>query len=134
MKWKQFTYRIKCSFLITTKFAIQQTRMRVFMPGTFQREIKSAGIRIVEQVIIQQVSIIAEMYCIRKVVWRYTSPEEKTVLESKAEEWMATYDLARRQLQEIAGKRSCAFIPENSLLLLENNSYFKIDTSKSLVL
>jgi hypothetical protein len=130
MKLKQWISDLKRSCLVTFKWATQQAGMGMFIPGTYERDRKETGFLIVERIIIHSISSVADLYSIRKVICRYTSPEEKTVYEPKAEEWTATYDTATRQLIEIAGNRSLTFLPEESLLLVDKVSYYKIANTR----
>jgi hypothetical protein len=132
MEWKRLLTEFNKCQLFATRFAEQQARMKDFIPGTYQREREDFGIRVAERLVIQTVSNIADIYCIKKIVCLYNSPEEKKIYEPKTDEWMASYDFAQRRLQELVGSRSCAFIPEDSLMLLDGTKYSKIGTSKCL--
>ena len=130
MEWKQIINGLRNYKLFAIRLAEQQARVIKFIPGTYQREREDFGIRVVERIIIQQVSKVADIYSIRKITCLYNTPEEKKVYEPKADMWMASYNLSIKQLQELDGKRSCAFIPEGSYMLLGNTKFVKIRASK----
>lgn len=128
MKWKQLIKQLKYACELSSNLNMQQAKMILFMPGSYEREYEDAGVRIAERIIINRISEVSEMYRIKKVVCRYVTKEEKIIRESSADQWTAAYDLSKRQLFEITGQRSCAFIPEDSVLILNNVKYFKSPT------
>ena len=130
MKLKESINKLKTIWLITTMKSFQQTGMILFISGKYQREWKEGNTIMVERISIQQISIIADMFCVRKIVIKQNSPDQKVVYENKADEWKATYDYSRRQLLEVAGKRVCSFIPENSILFIGEVEYTKIKSEK----
>ncbi len=130
MKLKESISKLKTIWLITTMKSFQQTGMILFISGKYQREWKEGNTTMVERISIQQISTIADMFCVRKIVIKQNSPDQKVVYENKADEWKATYDYSRRQLLEVAGKRVCSFIPENSILFIGEVEYTKIKSEK----
>ena len=105
---------------------IRQTNMRMFVPGTYEREYKDRNLWISERIVIYRISAISEIYRIRKVICRYVLRNKQTLQRPQNEEWIASYNSSNSQLHEVHGNRSCAFIPEESLLLIGDIGYFKI--------
>ena len=128
MKLKQLIKNIRNSWLITAKNAIQQKGMIIAIPGVYQREWKEDLNKIVERITIRQISTIAEMYLVKKVVLTRNTLEKKIIHKQKIDEWMATYDYSRRQLYEVAGQRQCSFIPEDAILFVDEIGYTKVKT------
>ena len=126
MKFSQFMNGLWDAYSMAAKMAAQQTDLYRFIPGTFERDRKDAGHLMAERIVIQPLSAVTNLYHVQKVVCYYTSHEEKRVYEPQDEQWTGTYDLASRQLVELGGKRCCAFLPEESLVLMNNARYFKI--------
>lgn len=126
MKFRQLFNGIWNAYATAAKIAAQQTELYRFIPGTFQRDPKDSGTLVAERIIIQPLSTVANLYRVQKVICYYTSSEEKRIYEAGAEQWTGAYDLASRQLVEVGGKRSFAFLPEESLLLFNQVRYFKV--------
>lgn len=126
MKFRQFINGLWDAYSTAAKLAAQQTDLYRFISGTFERDQKDTGHLVTERIVIQPLSAVTNLYRVQKVVCYYTSHEEKRVYEPRNDQWTGSYDLASRQLVEIGGKRSCAFLPEESLVLMDNVRYSKI--------
>lgn len=130
MKLKQLIKELRCIYIIASKFATQQAGMMEFIPGMYQREKKEGSSRIIDRVIIRQVSQTAEIYSIQKVLCKCYTQDEKIISQPKDEEWMAFYDFSSRRLLEVGGKKSLTFFPENSSFIMDNIYYSKVSLSK----
>lgn len=126
MKWKEVISRIKICWLSTYKKALQQSAITLSIAGIYQRKYIDGDIKIVERIIIRQISVIAELYKIVKITRKFNSDNVKEVDKQKSDRWIATYDYSKRQLHELEGDRRCSFLPENLLLLIKDSKYKKV--------
>lgn len=115
------------------ELGLRQVKMLAFVPGTYEREYKDRELWIRERIVIHRISATAEMYRIRKVICKYASENKKTLYRPANEEWLAAFNSSSSQLYEVHGNRSCAFIPEEGLLLIGDLGYFKIAVSPYLI-
>jgi len=130
MQWRQWIDNWRNVYSVLTEAALQQKSLAQFIPGTYRRDPEESGPLVEERIIIQSLSAVANLYRLQKVICYYTSSEEKRIYEAGAEQWTGAYDLASRQLVEISGKRSCAFLPEESLLFFNHVRYFKVSSTQ----
>lgn len=100
--------------------------MTLSIAGIYQRKYIDGDIRIVERIIIRQISVIADLYKIVKITRKFNSDNVKEVDKQKSDRWIATYDYSKRQLHELEGDRRCSFLPENLLLFITNSKYKKV--------
>lgn len=127
MKWKVFIQGLRAFILISFNNALQQRVLLLSMEGKYSRNWNEDESEIMETAKIKQVSASGGIYKVVKILWKQDEEDKDVFNKQKVDKWLATYDLAKRQLTEVGGKRKCSFVPDHELLFINDAKFVKTE-------
>lgn len=130
MKWSRLIVRLKTSFIWASVVAMEQTAVNVYMPGIYRREWKNSEGGNVQVLTISLRDSVSDVYQLSMVTSRIVSHNERMIYSREPDVWLAVYNAATKQLMEVAGSRTCSFLPQENALLLGKDYMFKVSGDK----